>query len=60
MIQDIDLKMNVFEALIANHEVQRELCQQLEGTQADDKRKQLFAKLKLELLQPKRDICMCL
>lgn len=46
---NVDLNQDIFAALIANHEVQRDMCDRLEKESNLDKRKALFAELKLEL-----------
>ncbi|WP_227429361.1 hemerythrin domain-containing protein [Psychrobacter sp. I-STPA6b] len=45
----VDLEQDIFAALIANHEVQRDMCEQLESEQDFQKRKAIFSELKLEL-----------
>ncbi|AMN48879.1 hemerythrin domain-containing protein [Psychrobacter sp. P2G3] len=46
---DVDLKQDIFAALIEKHEVQRELCDKLEKTESDAQRKAVYEDLKLEL-----------
>ncbi|WP_350655438.1 hemerythrin domain-containing protein [Psychrobacter sp. S1-30-MNA-CIBAN-0213] len=46
---DVDLKQDIFAALIEKHEVQRELCDKLEKTEGDAQRKAVYEDLKLEL-----------
>lgn len=47
--KDVNLDLDIFEALIAKHEVQRELCDKLEKATDDSKRKSIYEELKLEL-----------
>ena len=46
---DVDLKQDIFAALIEKHEVQRELCDKLEKTEGEAQRKAVYEDLKLEL-----------
>lgn len=46
---EVDLKKDIFAALIEKHEVQRELCDKLEKAKGDTQRKAVYADLKLEL-----------
>ena len=46
---NVDLNQDIFAALIANHEVQRDMCDRLEKETDLAKRKEIFAELKLEL-----------
>lgn len=46
---DVDLKKDIFDALIEKHEVQRALCDKLESTKDDTQRKAIYEELKLEL-----------
>lgn len=45
----IDLDKDIFDALITQHEIQRQMCDALEAESDFDKRKALFKRLKLEL-----------
>lgn len=46
---DVDLKKDIFDALIEKHEIQRALCDKLESTKDETQRKALYEDLKLEL-----------
>lgn len=46
---NINLKQDIFAALIAKHEVQRDLCDKLEATDNKDERLSIYNELKLEL-----------
>ncbi len=46
---DVDLKKDIFDALIEKHEVQRALCDKLEKTEDEAQRKAVYEDLKLEL-----------
>ncbi|MBO1530279.1 hemerythrin domain-containing protein [Psychrobacter sp. F1192] len=46
---DVDLKKDIFAALIEKHEVQRALCDKLEKAEGDAQRKAVYEDLKLEL-----------
>ena len=46
---EVDLKKDIFEALLEKHEVQRALCAQLEKTEGEAQRKAVYEALKLEL-----------
>ncbi len=46
---DVDLKQDIFAALIEKHEIQRELCDKLEKTEGEAQRKAVYEDLKLEL-----------
>lgn len=46
---DVDLKKDIFDALIEKHEVQRALCDKLEKTEGEAQRKAVYEDLKLEL-----------
>ncbi|UNK05694.2 hemerythrin domain-containing protein [Psychrobacter raelei] len=45
----VDFDQDIFAALIAKHDIQRDLCDQLEKQSDNDKRKALYQELKLEL-----------
>ena len=47
--KDVNLDLDIFEALIAKHEVQRQLCDKLEKATDESKRKSIYEELKLEL-----------
>lgn len=46
---DVDLKKDIFDALIEKHEIQRALCDKLESTKDETQRKAIYEDLKLEL-----------
>lgn len=46
---DINLNQDIFTALIARHEVQRQLCQQLENTDDSKEQAKIYQQFKLEL-----------
>jgi len=46
---DVDLKQDIFAALIEKHEIQRALCDKLEKATGDTARKTIYEDLKLEL-----------
>ena len=46
---EVDLKQDIFEALLEKHEVQRALCDKLEKTKGEAQRKAVYEALKLEL-----------
>lgn len=46
---DVDLKKDIFAALIEKHEIQRALCDKLEKAEGDTQRKAVYEDLKLEL-----------
>lgn len=46
---EVDLKKDIFAALIEKHEVQRELCDKLKKAKGDTQRKAVYEDLKLEL-----------
>lgn len=46
---NVDLKQDIFAALIEKHEVQRALCDKLEKTEGEAQSKAIYADLKLEL-----------
>lgn len=45
----VDFDQDIFAALIVKHDVQRDLCDQLENEKDNDKRKAIYEELKLEL-----------
>lgn len=45
----VDFDKDIFAALIVKHDVQRDLCDQLENEKDNDKRKAIYEELKLEL-----------
>ena len=45
----VDFDQDIFEALIAKHDIQRELCDKLEKEKDNEKRKAIYEELKLEL-----------
>lgn len=46
---DVNLKQDIFTALIEKHEIQRDLCDKLEKAESDAQRKAVYEDLKLEL-----------
>ena len=46
---EVDLKKDIFEALLEKHQVQRALCAKLEKTEGEAQRKAVYEALKLEL-----------
>lgn len=46
---DVDLKQDIFTALTARHDVQRDLCKQLENTNDSKKQAEIYQQFKLEL-----------
>lgn len=46
---DVDLKQDIFTALIEKHEIQRDLCDKLEKAEGNAQRKAIYEDLKLEL-----------
>lgn len=46
---DVDLKQDIFAALIEKHKIQRALCDKLEKANGDTERKSIYEDLKLEL-----------
>jgi len=46
---DVNLKQDIFAALIEKHEIQRALCDKLETATGDAERKSIYEDLKLEL-----------
>ncbi|MGO1399918.1 MAG: hemerythrin domain-containing protein [Psychrobacter sp.] len=47
--ENMDLQQDIFAALVAKHEVQRELCNKLEKSEGEAERKAAYEDLKLEL-----------